>query len=258
MTKLRDSFPASFLVALLLALPVIGLAAFWLLRFPADIDIRDEPLPVSRRSIEKKVGGVNRPVSDLSLSQEAEEVLAEAREFQQETLPRPNRAELSERPQGLQKSMNPNVASVIEAIETGLHPERLTPNILPAPFDEDAYMRNPQAYLDIAEPGRVYQSAQPGLNVKSVGPVGRNRHTIKQLESVRLKVKAAPNYPVTFTSFDLGAFENKLPTITVAAGEDGIASAEFTGTEGTVNDVTILAASPMASGRVHFVVTILH
>lgn len=257
MNKQRDTFPLPLLVTLLLGIPVIGLAAFWLLRPPAGIEVSDEPLPVSRRAVQREVGGVNRPLADLSLSEEAAEVLEETRRFQRESLPNPDRAQIAERPKGLQKSMNPNVASVIEAIETGAHPERLTANILPAAFDEAAYREDPQAYLDIVEPGRVYQSAQPGPRVKSVGPVGRHRHTIKQLESVRLQVKAAPDYPVTFTSFDLGAFSNQLTSITVVADKDGIASAVFTGTEGTINDVNILAASPMASGRVHFVVTIL-
>ena len=63
--------------------------------------------------------------------------------------------------------------------------------------------------------------------------------------------------PGTFTSFDLGAFENQFPSITVEANRAGIAATKFTGTPGTVNNVDILASSPMTSGRLRFIVRVI-
>lgn len=80
---------------------------------------------------------------------------------------------------------------------------------------------------------------------------------VLQGEPVPLKVRTIPNAPVTFTSFDLGSFSNRLTSITVAADKDGVATAQFTGTPGTYNDVNILAASPMTSGQVKFVITVI-
>jgi len=82
------------------------------------------------------------------------------------------------------------------------------------------------------------------------------RLPVVQGEAVRLAVQAVPESPVTFTSFDLGQFSNQLTTITVLADENGVASTEFLATPGTINDVNILAASPMASGQVKFVVNV--
>jgi len=61
---------------------------------------------------------------------------------------------------------------------------------------------------------------------------------------------------VTFTSTNLGAFENRLPSITVAANQDGVAEAAFTGISGTIGKVPILASSPEASGRLRFIVSV--
>jgi hypothetical protein len=74
---------------------------------------------------------------------------------------------------------------------------------------------------------------------------------------VKLSVKAAPLSPVSFTSFDLGAFqESKLNSVTVQADKQGIAAVTFVATPGTLNDANILAGSPLSSGQVKFVVDI--
>ncbi|MFG0262019.1 MAG: hypothetical protein ACF788_06485, partial [Novipirellula sp. JB048] len=80
---------------------------------------------------------------------------------------------------------------------------------------------------------------------------------IKQGESVRLEVSAPAGAPVTFTSLDLGQFENQLTSITTVANEQGVAQTAFTGTAGTIQNINILAGSPMASGNVSFVVYVL-
>ncbi|WP_436717723.1 hypothetical protein U8335_13650 [Roseiconus lacunae] len=203
------------------------------------------------------VGGVERSVTDRVVPVEAQEFISEARRFQEESKPRGRLVDHLDDYPVLRKEMNPNVRSVIEAIESRSHPERLNPMFQPRQFDEGAFRSDPQAYLDVIEPGRVFLSAQPRNGVASIGVVGRRRKSIRQKESVRLAVRVPPGAPVTFTSMDLGEFSNRLPSINVLADKSGVASASFTGTEGTTDEVNILAASPMASSRAHFIVTIL-
>lgn len=156
----------------------------------------------------------------------------------------------------LARGMNANIDSVIEAAEgTGLA-ERLSPMIAPAPFDVEQFRRSPEAYLDVVEPGRAWQSAPPGPGIKSIG-TNKNFHEVEAGESVRLQALAVPNGPIAFTSTDLGAFQNDLSSITVLADDRGWAEATFTATPGTVGGVNVSAASPMASGRLSFFINIL-
>ena len=55
--------------------------------------------------------------------------------------------------------------SVRTAAQTGQFPSRLSLDVRPAPFDAVAWAASPKAYLDIVEPGRVYQTATPGAAV---------------------------------------------------------------------------------------------
>lgn len=71
-----------------------------------------------------------------------------------------------------------------------------------------------------------------------------------------LKVKVIPNAPVTFTSFDAGAFENELTSITVMADKTGTARTSFTATGGAVGEVQILAGSPLTAGQAQFLVNV--
>lgn len=188
------------------------------------------------------IGGVDRPLVDLA-----------------DTLPgrsaNSSNAEVNARigrTPHLKPDENPSVALLAEALETGNHPERVVLTSLPEEFDEAAYRADPQAYLSLVEPGRVWQSAQPGPDVPALVAAGNRSHRMRQGESVRLRVIAQSDAPVVFTSMDLGAFSNRLPSITVVADENGLAEAVFTATPGTHNGVNILAASPLASGRVRF------
>jgi hypothetical protein len=147
---------------------------------------------------------------------------------------------------------NANTLSVAEAARTGQHPERLTPMIAPPPFQKAAFERDPETYLNTIEPGRVYQGLPGGKDVPTIEAVGAVVATLTQNEKVKLKVKAAPNGPVTFTAFDGGVFPNKLASINVRADEKGQASTEYVPTAGVLNDVHILAGSPMCSGRALF------
>jgi len=152
---------------------------------------------------------------------------------------------------------HPSLGPVVEAALQGTHPERLTPLIDPAPFDAAAYAANPAAYCALVEPGRVYQTAQPGAGVPALDLLGTAAATIAQGTTTLLRVKATAGAPVTFTSFDCGAFSNLLTSITVTADTDGVATATFLATPGTLNETNILAASPLCSGQVNFSVTIL-
>jgi hypothetical protein len=148
---------------------------------------------------------------------------------------------------------NPGVRSVVEAARTGRYPERLTPMVMPKPFDRKTYEANPQAYLDVVEPGRVWQDAKEGPPIEAVGAT---QLKMKLKEKVALAVKTPPDAPATFTSFDLGAFQNGLTTITVQADKEGVARATFTATPGTMGDVNILAASPLTQGQASFKITV--
>lgn len=130
------------------------------------------------------------------------------------------------------------------------------PAIPPTPFDKKSYNLNPEKYLSVVEPGRVFQTAQPSATTAKLTALSRRYVQIQQGETVPLRVRALPGMPVTFTSFDLGQFENQLTSITVKADRYGIATVKFTGTTGTINDVSILAASPSTSGQARFVVTV--
>jgi hypothetical protein len=149
-------------------------------------------------------------------------------------------------------------ASVLEALRTGAHPERLSLLHPPQqPFDRAAFEADPAAYLNVVQPGRVFQTKQPGKAVPALTVVGSACQHVTQGGSVALTVKGAPNAPVTFTSTDMGAFaENKLNSVSVRADDAGVAKVTFVAAPGALNDVNIMAGSPMASGQALFKVDI--
>lgn len=203
-----------------------------------------------------EIGGVRRPRSDiydpskgLRKNQAADRAAQDAA-----------RAE-SARRYGSSPKLNPDtniqVAAAYEALKNGDHEERVVHTAPLMPFDEGSYRADPASYLGKAEPGRVWQSAQPASDVPVLQAISSTYQRARQGEAVRLKVKTAAKAPVTFTAFDLGAFENQLPSITVAANDAGEAEVAFTGTPGTHNMVNILAASPLASGNQRFRVKVV-
>jgi hypothetical protein len=149
-----------------------------------------------------------------------------------------------------------NARSIVEAARTGRHPERLNPLVVPPAFDRDAFARNPRAYYEVIEPGRVFQPAEAGPGVSTLDSTGPTHLETVPEGSVRLEVRGEPLSPVTFTSFDRGAFDNDLGSITVQADAGGTASARFRATSGTIDDVNILSASPLSAGQVAFLVTV--
>ncbi|MDI6775519.1 MAG: hypothetical protein QME60_09075 [Verrucomicrobiota bacterium] len=158
----------------------------------------------------------------------------------------------SDSPAPIPPDLNPQVRSVVEAMRAGKHPERLTSSLKPKPFNKAEYDANPEAYLDVCEPGRIWDVAEPGPGVRQIAAKTEAVVDMKPGESATLLAIAVAHAPVTFTSFDWGEFQNRLTSITVQADSSGIASAIFTATPGTVGQVDILAASPLTSSQVKF------
>ena len=154
----------------------------------------------------------------------------------------------------LAPDINPSVRNTFESLVAEESSDSVNPLLTPPPFNRSEYEADPSAYLSQSVPGRVWQTGQPADGVDPIARIGDRLHEMKQGESLRLQVQSSPNLPVTFTSFDLGAFQNQLTSVTVQADEDGVAEAVFTATSGTIANVNILAASPAASGTARFVV----
>jgi len=151
---------------------------------------------------------------------------------------------------------NPQVASVVAAQKSGEHAERLSPFIAPAPFDPEVYKADPRTYLNTIEPGRVFQTAQPGPRVPRLRAQGRTFVRLVQGETADLVVQAAPGAPVTFLSLDLGTFANGLVCTTVQADGQGVATATFKATPGAIANCNVLVGCPLASGQIRFSITI--
>ncbi len=249
-------------------LPLIAVAAFFALRpvqqLPENHD--EDSIPLSGRDRMVNVGGVSRPMSDISNSGKdgQDDGVAPQDDSQDDQLMVRQLAQTGHKvtasnewdlPAGvvtLKKGMNSMVDGVVEAIEGKSHPERLSPTVVPAKFDPEAYQADPSVFLSLAEPGRVWQTVQPAKGVNPLIPIGSTNQTLHQGESVRLVVRAEPGSPVTFTSFDSGVFENQLPSQTVAADDKGQAVAVYTASTGTVASVNVLAGGALNSGQVQF------
>jgi hypothetical protein len=156
----------------------------------------------------------------------------------------------------IKANANPQVRAVAEALLQKKHPERVSMLASLKPFNEKSYKADPSAYLNTVEPGRVFQTAQPGPNVPVLKRASADFCRVTQGESVLLRVNAPAGAPVSFTSLDCGQFGNLLPAITVQANDKGVAEAKFTTTPGTINKIHILAGSPLASSQVRFVVSV--
>jgi hypothetical protein len=154
--------------------------------------------------------------------------------------------------QPVRGDLNPQTASVVEALKDRIHPERLSTLIQPPPFDAEAYRRDPAAYVNVVQPARVFQTAPPGPQTPVLHPVTPTQVSMAQDSQVILRVMSQPSSPVSFTTFDLGMFGNSLTAQTVIADATGIASVSFSAGPGTIDAVHVLAGSPVASGQVAF------
>ena len=189
------------------------------------------------------IGGVQRPKSDVAFNN------TDSNTF----VPPKPRQGFSPR---LKPDENPQVAAIYKTLFQDKKPEEVSSFSAPKPFDAEAYKKDPQAYLSAVEPSRVFGSKQPGEGVKPILAKSSRFHRVKQGESVRLQVQVEENAPVTMTSNNLGSFANGLTSITVAADSSGLAEAVFTASRGTIDDIQILAASPVTSGQIAFTVNV--
>ena len=130
--------------------------------------------------------------------------------------------------------------------------------MVPAPkFDRKTYRANPQAYLNEIAPGRINQALPPGKDVKPIKRVGNYFvDGVLPGESVKLKVKTEPRMPTTFKA-QLGAFENRLSTITVAANENGIAEVDLKIDGGIQGELEVKAASPVHSDNARWLIEVV-
>jgi hypothetical protein len=155
------------------------------------------------------------------------------------------------------KNENASTRSVAEAFDNPELAHRLSAMIPPPPFDLDKYRESPEEYQNTIEPGRVNQYLPYSEEVAPIRRVSTYFQEVLQGETVVLEAKVNEDYPVTFYSNRLGMFQNKLPTITVAPDDQGIARAEFLVSKGTRDEVEVLAASPMHSGQARFLVKVV-
>lgn len=152
---------------------------------------------------------------------------------------------------------NPQTRSVFEAIEGKRDLQRVSALLPATPYDPEAFRADPESYLSVVEPGRAFQVAQAEPGTPALASLSDHYSEVRQGEAVELAVAAPPGSPVSFTSLDLGQFDNGLTATSVRADEEGRAAATFVATPGTLNDVDIVAGSPEASGVVRFIVHVL-
>ncbi len=237
------------LVSLLMILPV-GLFAWRVAK------MSDEPLlldsdPMIVRNRSQKVGGVSRPLSDIgapalrSVSSRIDPKLDQVKPYNTIF----GLADCPKIPK-LVKGTDSQVDSIIEAITTKSHYERLSPYVEPTKFDAEKWQSDSSEYLAVAEPGRVFDTAQPESGAPALKGVSSRLSKILLGESVRLVVQTTPNAPASFTIFGTGSFANGTGAITVAADDAGLATAVFTNRSTDRSD--ILAGSPTSSGTIRF------
>ena len=156
---------------------------------------------------------------------------------------------------------NPYFQSVLEALNNKAQfPERLSAAIRPKPFDQSAWLSDPeyrQKYVYTHEPGRCYESLEAGKDVPRIKRISSYMQMAAQSDVVNISVQTAPSeygMPVTATSFDAGQFlPSKLTSQTVVNDpKSGIATFRFKAGDGTIEDVNILIASPMMAGSLKY------
>jgi hypothetical protein len=150
---------------------------------------------------------------------------------------------------------NEAISNLAHDINSWQLPESQTSLFSPEPFDIETYRADPEAYLRQVRPGRIFQTAQPGVGVKRLAARSRGLHRLVRGETTLLEVMAEPGMPVTFHTQQVGEFDNRLSTISVKADESGVARVHFkaTSTSGLVN---VVAASPVHSEQVEFAVRV--
>lgn len=147
--------------------------------------------------------------------------------------------------------LNADTRSVAQGYREQI-PERFAAEFFGPAFDPETYASDPDTYLHTVEPSRALRSASPGPDVPAIGSEVGAQSSLRLGESIRLTAQVPASMPVTFTSFNGGQFENRLPSITVAADAEGRATAVYTASGSAEPKVGIMAASPIASGKLRY------
>jgi len=127
------------------------------------------------------------------------------------------------------------------------------PNFDAALWVGDANYRT--LYLSTVDPARVWGSATPGAAIPSLRATSARRQSISAGGTVTLSVTGAASAPVTFVCTGFGSFTANLGNvITVLADTAGIASVTYK--SASAGRTPILAASPLATGTVRFLVQV--
>lgn len=119
-------------------------------------------------------------------------------------------------------------------------------------YDRQAFRERPAEYLEAADPSRAFRPAKPDRDVPVLRVISEAYFELEPGGTERLRVRTAPESPVTFTALDGGKFANGLSTITVESNRRGNAFADFTADSGVVGPGVVLVASPEASGQIEF------
>ena len=123
-------------------------------------------------------------------------------------------------------------------------------------FNLNEYQADPSKYLNSIAPGRVFDAAIPAKGVKALERVGYSTMRTKQNQPVGLTAKGEVGMPISFTAFDGGHFQNGLNSITLKADSSGVATAEFTPTQGVINQTRVRAASPVNTGTLQWTIRV--
>ncbi len=147
--------------------------------------------------------------------------------------------------------------SIASASRSNTQPERLSPDFPPRPFLAAEYVRNPEAYLEVIEPGRCWQTASEESDAPELVVANdRTEISVPAHGSVELSLQIPAGAPATFSSFGGGTFPNTLNSITVEADSSGRATTSWAASAGTVLEALIVASSPQARGTAQFRLTV--
>lgn len=108
-------------------------------------------------------------------------------------------------------------------------------------------------WLASYDPARIWRPAEPGAGIPVLTSVAGRRLATQPGGQVTISVRAAAGAPVQFVCLGNGRFHDTgHGAQAVSAGADGVAAVVLDATY--TGDIVILAASPMASGVVRFLV----
>lgn len=128
----------------------------------------------------------------------------------------------------------------------------------PDPFDATRFageLAYRTTYLSGIIPGRVWLSADPSPDIPPLLAMVEPVQQVAQDQTLSIRLSGAPNAPVSLTCLGSGFFPaNQRNAITVLSDAAGVATVAFRTKH--PGDVPILAASPLASGRIRFLLEV--